>query len=73
MRKKYEMTDEQLSYLLEACKPVPYIAPQCGHIRTPQENANAAWKQLGEEMGFDYLTVRPILGKPQKFFTAVAK
>ena len=38
---------------------------------SPQENANNAWARLGEELGFDSMTVRPIQGKGQRFFTAV--
>lgn len=57
--KKYEMTQQQLDRILEACRPVAMIAIHCGPIRSPQENANAAWATLGEELGFDSMTVRP--------------
>lgn len=69
MRKDYEMTDDDLAQILEACKPVPAIALQCGPISSPQENANRAWKNLGERMGFDYMTVKPN-GKGEKHFSA---
>jgi len=69
MRKEFVLTDEQLERLLDACKPVPLIMIQCGTPSSPQENANAAWKALGEEMGFKYMTVRPASGD-QKRFTA---
>ena len=36
-----------------------------------QENANAAWGRLGAKMGFDAMTVQPVRGKGQRFFTAV--
>ena len=67
---EYEMTEEDLNELLDACKPTrvmmigSYIPP------SPQENANRAWRRLGEKMGFDYLTVKPIAGKGQRFFSA---
>ena len=72
LRREYQMTDDQLKALLEACKSVPMIALQCGPVSNPQENANRAWKKLGDEMGFDHMTVRPIAGKDQKCFTAEA-
>lgn len=72
MRKEYEMTQEQLSRILEACKPVPYILG-IGGVKpaSPQENANRAWAALGKEMGFDPMSVRPN-GKGDRFFTADA-
>ena len=68
MRREFEMTRGQLDKILEACKPVPLIALQCGMPKSPQENANDAWEALGKEMGFDYMTVVP--GKSDRFFTA---
>ena len=70
MRKEFEMTEQNLAGILEACKPVPMIMLQCGMPSSPQENANRAWKQLGEKYGFDYMTVEPS-GKGQRFFSAV--
>ena len=69
--KRFEMTKEQHETLLDACKPVPMIALQCGRPRSPQENANAAWRALGDEMGFAHMTVRPISGQPETIFEAV--
>ncbi len=70
-RKEYEMSQEQLDKLLDASKPtrVMKIAGQWG--ATQQENANSAWANLGRELGFDYLTVKPS-GKGDKFFSAVS-
>ena len=65
----YEMTQEDLDALLNAMKPVPYMIIGGVAPRSQQENANAAWKALGEKMGFDYMTVRPN-GKGDRFFTA---
>lgn len=70
-RTKYEMTEEDLKELLEACKSVPMIALQCGPPSSPQENANNAWKALGNKMGFDHMTVEPEHGKGYRFFSAV--
>lgn len=72
MRTNYEMTLDDLLLLLEAMKPVPMIALQCGTPRSQQENANAAWAKLGERMGFDPMTVQPT-DQGGRFFSAVAK
>jgi len=72
MRKNYEMTQEQLDKLLEASKPVPMVALNCGMPRSPQERANSVWEALGEELGFDYMTVKPN-GKGDRFFSAEEK
>ena len=66
----FEMTQEQLDGLMNASKPVMAIMLQCGMPRSPQENANAAWQLLGQAMGFDHTTVRPVRGKGNRFFTA---
>lgn len=69
-RTNYEMTQEDLDGILDACKPVPMIMLQCGGSRSPQERANAAWETLGKKMGFDHMTVQPT-GRGDRFFTAV--
>jgi len=70
MRKEFEMTEAQHTKLLDACEPVPYMVFGGMAPRSPQENANAAWRELGREMGFDGMTVEPIAGKGTRFFTA---
>jgi hypothetical protein len=69
-RTNYEMTLEDLEKILDACKPVPMIMLQCGPGRNQQDRANDAWSQLGQRMGFDYMTVQPT-DKGDRFFTAV--
>lgn len=69
-RKEYEMSDEDLKKILDASKPVPYMIIGGVVPRSPQENANAAWAELGSRMGFDYLTVQPT-NKGMRFFSAV--
>ncbi len=71
MRKEFEMTDEQHKKLMSACRPVPYIVFGGVEPRGPQENANDAWATLGNEMGFKPMTVEPVHGKGERFFTAV--
>ena len=69
-RKEYEMTQADLDKILEACKPVPYMVVGGVPPRSPQENANAAWAELGSRMGFDHMTVLPT-GRGIRCFYAV--
>jgi hypothetical protein len=69
MRTNFEMMPDDLEKLLSAMRPVPLIALQCGMPRSAQENANAAWAELGSRMGFDAMTVRPS-GRGYRFFSA---
>lgn len=70
MRKEFTMSKEQLETLLDACKPVPYMVVGGIAPPSPQENANAAWARLGQEMGFEPMSVRPVSGKGMEVFTA---
>lgn len=70
MRQEYQLTDEQLQQLLNISKPAPAIALNCGEPPSPQAMANAFWQSVGSELGFDYMTARPVTGKGPKFFTA---
>lgn len=71
-RKEFEMTEEQFQSLLNASKPVPYMVFGGIEPTSPQENANRAWQSLGDELGFDFMTVEPS-SKGSKFFTAETK
>ena len=51
MRKTYTMTQEQYDTLLAAMQPVPYMIIGGVAPRSQQENANDAWKRLGDELG----------------------
>ncbi len=70
MRREFEMTEAEEKVLLEACRPVPYMIVGGVAPTSPQENANRAWQALGRARGFDGMTVRPVLGKGPRFFTA---
>ena len=72
MRKLYEMTEEQFDRLIDACKPVTYIVVGGIPPKSPQENANDAWRDLGREMGFDWKTVEPCPTKDNRCFYAEA-
>jgi hypothetical protein len=67
----YEMTEADLEEILNACKSVPLIMVGGMGPSSPQENANRAWKKLGDKMGFDHMTVQPRQGFGNRFFTAV--
>ncbi len=70
-RVNYEMTEDDLGEILNACKPTMAIMVGNYVPAGPQENANRAWERLGKKMGFDYMTVQPIDGKGNRFFSAV--
>lgn len=74
-RRTYTMTDEQLATLLDAARPVPvmFLSGGMPMYPSPQESANRAWAKLGEEMGFQSTTVRPVPGADQRVFTAVPR
>jgi len=69
-RKEYEMEEADLNKILDASKPVQYIIFGGKPPRSPQENANNAWAELGHRMGFDHMTVQPT-SKGDRFFTAI--
>ena len=70
MRKEFEMTEMELKRILDASKPVPYLVFGGREPMSPQERANMTWESLGKKYRFDYMTVRPLSGKGQRFFTA---
>lgn len=70
-RTEYEMTEADLAELMAAMKPTPVMMIGGSVGPSPQENANAAWARLGERMGFDAMTVRPVQGRGNRFFTAI--
>ncbi len=68
MRQTFTMTQAQYDKLLESMQPVPYMVFGGMAPRSQQENANDAWAALGQEMGFDSMTVQP--GRSKLEFTA---
>lgn len=73
-RKEFELSEADLAKLLDASKPTPVMFLSGGQsmFATPQENANRTWKEVGDRMGFDHMTVRTVPGKGQRFITAEA-
>lgn len=70
-RKEFEMTEEDLKSLIEACRSVPYMVFGGMAPPSPQESANRAWRNLGERMGFDGMSVEPAGNNPRKFTALV--
>lgn len=70
MRKEFKLTEEQFDFLMDACKPVPYIIIGGIPPASAHENAMRAWNSLGGSIGFIGDTARPINGKDTHFFTA---
>ena len=70
--KEFEMSNEELSVLLKASRNTTamWLTGGLPMFGTPQENANRAWGRLAEKMKFKLMTVRPVPGKGQRFFTA---
>lgn len=66
---EYEMTQSDFDKIMEACKPTRYMVAGGMEPRSPQQNANDAWEELGSRMGFDHMTVQPS-SKGDRFFTA---
>ena len=70
-RTRFEMTQQDLDKIIEACRPTPVMLIGSYSPSSPQENANAAWAELGTRMGFDAMTVQPVRGESDRVFTAV--
>jgi hypothetical protein len=71
-RTDYEMSEEALAIIIKASRPVPVMMIGYHTPDSPQERANRAWKELGNKMGFDPMSVRPpTAGKGQLFFSAI--
>ena len=66
----FEMTEEEFKRIMEAGCLVPYMVFGGIAPRSPQENANSAWRALGAKRGFDWETVKPCPEKGPMFFLA---
>lgn len=67
---EYTLTDEEWDELMVACQPVPYMVMGGVAPLSQQDNANRAWQRLADKHGFDWRTVKPVVGKSQKTFQA---
>lgn len=66
----FELTQGQHDRLMEVSKRVPAMLIGGALPVSAQDRANRFWKELGEEMGFDGMTVHPVAGKSDMFFAA---
>jgi len=73
-RREFEMSEDDLAALMDASKPTPvmFLSGGAPLFDSPQDNANRAWKLLGDRLEFNHMTVRPVAGKGQRFFTAIS-
>jgi aromatic ring-opening dioxygenase catalytic subunit (LigB family) len=72
--KTFELTDEQFNKILEINKeggdPVMYLSGGTPMGRSLREKINDYWKELGNEMGFDWTTIKPISNRKFQAKTA---
>lgn len=73
----YCMTEGECQNLLGASKPTMAIiagVTSSGEVRgmprSPQENADSFWYELGRRYGFKWDTAKPIAGKGPRHFSA---
>lgn len=71
MIKGFEMEQSDLDALMNAFKSAPLVAINCGEAMSQQERANNAWKNLGDKMGFNHMTVKPNGSDPKRFYAEV--
>lgn len=71
-KQRFEITEEELSELLKACRPTPVMYGPGGVslFGTPQENANAVWRRLGAKYGFQWDSCTPAEAGNQRAFMA---
>ncbi len=71
MRTEFKLTPEQKEKLLDASEPTPVMKIGNCIIPGPQENANCAWQDLADELGFVWHSVKPVPGKSDTYFSAI--
>lgn len=70
---EFTMTQADYDSIIEkitSARNTPLIMLQCGHPPSIQEVANSCWRDLGERMGFEHMTVRPHVNGNPLMFTA---
>lgn len=70
MRKNFELTHTQFNRLMNAGRPMPNISVAGLAPGTQKERSDAAWSQLGREMGFAPGSVS-LSPKGDRYFTAM--
>lgn len=69
-RKEYVLTDDQYARLMAASQPVPYLVVGGIEPETPHEKAFRIWRQIADELGIEWHSVRR--GEDDHHFTATA-
>jgi len=69
--KEYELTEEELKAILDACRAQPVIKIGNHWNGDTQESVNRAWQSLAAKRGFVWDSCQPVSGKGQRFITAV--
>ena len=66
-RREYILTDKQFDKIIQINKeggdPVMYASGGIPLGKSLSEKINDYWKQLGDDLGFDWKTVRPITNR----------
>jgi len=73
-RREYELTDKQFAAFVIAinnARNTPAMMIGGTLPSSPQDVAYREWANLGKEIGFEPMTVKPVRGKGERFFTAV--
>jgi len=68
--REFELSQADWEYILDACKPVPYMVFGGIPPESPQARANRAWETIGHKIGFKYMSVQPDTRGRDRFFTA---
>lgn len=66
------MTEEDLKDLMDACKPVLLMNISDNSRPSTLQNVERGWKLLSKKMGFNHMSARPIQGKNNRYFSALA-
>ena len=56
---RYEMTDDEFADIVAASQPTAAVSFGGVEMPTARQNANMAWRALGDKLGFDWATVTP--------------
>ena len=59
MMTTYRLTDEEMTRLFEASKPVPYMVVGGIAPRSPRDNAMDVWRSVADRVGCDVDSIEP--------------
>lgn len=61
-RIEFAITEDEHDMLVRAMQPVPYMVFGGMEPRSPQENANDAYKVIAETYGVEWMSILPVGG-----------